>query len=162
MKNILFNLLLCCAFALSTQIANAQTAADEAAVKSFWKEVWQAYETGDINKVLPYYTDQAQEIGPDGRMLTGKAQLRENWEGFMKMLDAKPAFTSSEPNIRFITPDVVLITSDTQADIKMGGQQVGGKTKDSVLLHKIKGRWYVEFDSMTPVMEMPAPPTSGN
>jgi len=162
MKNILFNLLLCCVFALSTQIINAQTAADEATVKAFWKEVWQAYETGDINKVLPYYTDQAQEIGPDGRMLTGKTQLRENWEGFMKMLDAKPSFTSSEPNIRFITPDVVLITSDTQADIKMGGQQVGGKTKDTVLLHKIKGRWYVEFDSMTPVMEMPAPPASGN
>ena len=162
MKNFLFNLMLCCAFALTTQIMTAQTPADETAVKSFWKEVWQAYESGDINKVMAYYTDNAQEISPDGSLASGKKTLIDNWNTFMKMLDGKPSFQTSEPTIRFITPDVVLIISDTEADLKMGGQQIGGKTKDTVLLHKINGRWYVEFDSMTPVIEMPAPATSGN
>ena len=28
------------------------------------------------------------------------------------------------------------------------------------LVRKIKGRWMIEFDSLTPVMEMPEPPSA--
>jgi len=133
----------------------AQTAADAASVKAFWKEVWQAYQTGDTDKVMQVYTDNASSITPDGRLQTGKAAMKEDWENFMKMVDETPKFSPGEPNIRLITPDVAIVTYSTEADIKMGGQQVGGKMLGMAVAHKINGKWMLETDSMTPVLPMP-------
>jgi len=133
----------------------AQTAADATALKSFWKDVWQAYQTGNADKVMGAYTDQSSSITPDGRIQVGKDAMKADWENFMKMTDETPKFSYEEPTIRFITPDVAVVTYATEADIKIGGQQVGGRMIGLSVLHKINGKWMVETDSMTPVMTMP-------
>lgn len=156
MKNAFFSILALVVFSLSNTATQAQTSADEAAVKSFWNEIWQAYDSGNTEKMWAAYTDNAAEIGPDGRLTTGKAALRESWEAFMKMVDEQPKFTYADPDVRVLTPEVALITWDSSADIKMGGQQVGGSTKGMAVVRKIKGQWMIEFDSLTPVLEMPA------
>lgn len=101
------------------------------------------------------YTDNAAEIGPDGSLTTGKQALRENWAAFMKMADAAPKFTYENPSVRMLTADVAILTWDSIADIKIGGQQVGGPTKGMAVLRKINGQWFIEFDSLTPKMQMP-------
>ena len=154
MRNILFSILTLCVFALFTPNAQAQTAADEAALKRIWNECWAAYQELDLEKGLSFYTDNAVEIGPDGRKLSGKKELREAWEGFSKMLDEKPKFNPTNLAIRFITPDVALLDWDTESDLKLGGQQIGGKTKDMAVMHKVGGKWLIAFDSQTPVMDM--------
>jgi len=132
----------------------AQTTSDAASVKTFWKEVWQAYQTGNTEKVMGVYTDNASSITPDGRIQVGKDAMKTDWENFMKMTDEAPKFSYEEPTIRLITPDVAVVTYATEADIKIGGQQVGGKMIGLSVLHKINGKWMVETDSMTPVLPM--------
>ncbi len=134
---------------------SAQTKADEAAVKGFWKDIYEAYNAGDTEKMWAAYTENATEIGPDGSLTSGKKVLRESWEMFMKMVDEKPKFTYGNPLVQFITSDVAIITWDSDADIKIQGQQVGGKTRGMAVVHKIKGDWFVEFDSLTPIVTMP-------
>jgi len=160
MKNILFDALLILAFGFVASVADAQTAADETAVKTFWKDTWTAFDSGDSEKMWAAYTENAAEIGPDGSLTSGKKALRENWDAFMKMADATPKFSYSNPSVRFVTADVAIITWDSEADIKIGGQQVGGKTKGMAVLHKINGKWMIEFDSLTPVMA--PPPATGH
>lgn len=141
---------------------HAQNAADEAAVKKFWNDVNEAYVSGNDDQMWAAYTENAAEIGPDGSLTTGKKALRENWDMFMKMADEKPKFSYTNPAVRFITPDVAIITWDSEMDIKIQGQQVGGKTKGTAVVHKIKGKWFVEFDSLTPIMQMPEAGTAKN
>lgn len=158
MKNIFFNALMTLLFACNINAATAQTAADEAAVREFFMAAWATFNAGDIDKSLDAFTEKAGEIGPDGSLLTGKQSLRESYEAMMKMVDAKPSFSCEQLTVRFITADVAITTFDSNADIKIGGQQVGGKTKGMAVLHKINGKWLIEFDSSTPVLP---PPTAG-
>lgn len=155
MKNIFFSTLALLLLSLFSSSANAQTAADEAAVKTFWKEVWKAYESGNVDEVMKLYADKACSITPDGRLQSGKEAMKTDWENFTKMTDAPPKFSYEEPTIRVITADVAIVTYATQADIKIGGQQVGGKMLGMAVLHKVNGKWTVEADSSTPVIEMP-------
>lgn len=162
MKNVLFSAIcFSIAFCSFAPVASAQSG-DEATFKAYLKEVYDTYEKGDTKGMFSYYADNAAEIGPDGRLTSGKKALEESWTAFEKMMDAKPKFTYNLTSYRFITPDVAIVTWDSDADIKMGGQQIGGKTIAMAVLHKKDGRWLIEFDSLTPVMEMPAETAKGN
>ena len=59
-------------------------------------------------------------------------------------------FPGANPKI-----DVAILVWDSSADIKIKGQQVGGKTKGMALAHRTAGKWLIEFDSITPVISMP-------
>jgi uncharacterized protein (TIGR02246 family) len=103
-----------------------------------------------------FYAENACEIFPDGSMITGAANIKAAYDQFKGMLEGTPTWTMSKPNIRFITPDVALLTSDIVSDIKLkGGQQVGGKATFATIVRKTNGRWLIEFDSQTPVLQMP-------
>ncbi len=152
MKNAFFSLLTL--LFLSATTAQAQTA-DEAAILKFWKETWTAFQAGNNAAMWDAYTDQAQEVTPDGQLASGKDAMRAGWDQFMKMVDAPPVFTASDPQIRMITTDVAILTWDSTADIKVGGQQVGGPTKGLGVVRKVNGKWKIEADAMVPVMQMP-------
>jgi uncharacterized protein (TIGR02246 family) len=155
MKNIIFSffaLLLVSLFASNTQAQNTT----ESEIIKMWKEVWTAYESNDLAKVWPFYAENATEIYPDGTKITGLAAIKAGYEQFSGMLEGNPTWQTSTPVIRFITPDVALLTSDVTSDIKLkGGQQVGGKASFALLLRKANGKWLIEFDSQTPVLQMP-------
>ena len=161
MKNILFSILTLFSMNLFLQTSAAQSAApktDEAAVLKMWDEVWQAYQTNNEEKMWSFYADNACEVYPDGSMICGKKAIREGYEAFKTMLDGIPSWTMTKPTVRFIEPNVVLLTSDVTSDIKLkGGQQIGGKSTFMTLVHKINGQWLIEFDSQTPVISMPEP-----
>ena len=148
--------LFCCFFTLSLDAQKAQRAnPDEEAIKKFWNEIWEAYQAGDTEKMWAAYTDEAGEIDPSGTLVVGKENLRASWDAFMEMVDEAPTFTYENPVVRMLTKDVAIITWDSSADIKMGGQQLGGKTKGIAVVRNIKGNWFIEFDSLTPVLPMP-------
>lgn len=137
-----------------TNFVNAQSSAEKAIIETF-NEVTKSFNSGNDEHGWSYYTDNAFEISPDGSIITGKKPLRENWSTFMKMTDTKPTFKYTNPSVRIITSDVATITFDSEADIKIQGQQVGGKTKGFAVLHKINGKWMVEGDAIVPVTPMP-------
>lgn len=125
------------------------------AIHKMWKSTWDAYQAGDNKKMWAAYTNDAAEISPDGNITYGKKALMASWEAFMKMTDKAPRFTYIDPQVRILTDDTALIVWDSSADIQIGGQQVGGKTKGMAVVRKIKGQWFIEFDSLTPVIPMP-------
>ncbi len=155
MKTTIFSFILLFSFSLVTQNASAQ-ADNQATFEAYLKTIYTAYESGNSDAMWAYYTEKASEISPDGRLATGKAELKAGWDEFMKMVDSKPTFTYKLTSWRLITPDVAILTWDSMADIKIQGQQVGGPSTDMVVLHEINGKWMIEFDGMTPVMQLPA------
>lgn len=156
MKNIFFSTLTLLFVSLfTTSNANAQTA-DEASVQKMWTEVWQAYEKNDEAKMWSFYTDNACEIYPDGNAACGLKTIKEGYEQFKTMMEGIPTWTASKPTVRFIGSDVALLMSDVISDIKLkGGQQISGKSKFAAIVHKVNGKWLIEFDSQTPVLQMP-------
>lgn len=161
MKNIFFctlTLLFVSFFAQNTTAQTASSKTDEAALLKMWDDVWQTYESGNEEKMWSYYADNACEVYPDGSMICGKKAIREGYEAFKTMLEGKPSWTMTKPTVRFIEPNVALLAADVTADIKLkGGQQIGGNSKFVTLVHKINGQWLIEFDSQTPVIQMPEP-----
>lgn len=125
-------------------------------ILKMWNDVNKAYESGDTEKMWAAYTENAAEVAPDGNVTFGKKALREGWDAFLKMADKTPTFSYENPQVRILTNEVALIIWDSSADIQIGGQQVGGKTKGMAVVHKINGQWKVEFDALTPVIQMPA------
>lgn len=155
MKNIIFTALALLFVSLFSISANAQTTAETELTK-MWDDMWKAYEGNDLSKVWPYYAEKATEIYPDGSMMTGVAAIKAGYEQFSGMLEGIPTWKATKPVIRLITPDVALLTSDVVSDIKLkGGQQVGGKATFALIVHKVNGKWLIEFDSQTPVLQMP-------
>lgn len=155
MKTLSFSLFALIAITFFGQKAQAQTD-NQATFEAFLGKVYAAYQSGNDAAMWAYYTDNAAEITPDGRLSSGKAALKAGWDEFMKMTDGKPSFTYKMTSWRLISADVALVTWDSTADIKIQGQQVGGPTTNVAVLRKVKGNWLIEFDGMTPVMEMPA------
>jgi uncharacterized protein (TIGR02246 family) len=157
MKNFFFSTLALLFVSLfATPSLQAQSPA-EAEILKMWNDVWNAYERDDLAKVWSYYAEKACEIYPDGSTIHGVANIKAGYEQFMGMVEGRPSWSATKPAIRFITPDVALLTSDVVADIKLkGGQQVGGKSTFALLARKANnGKWLIEFDSQTPVLQMP-------
>ncbi len=143
-------------FFLSGFGVQAQKAgSEEAAIIDFWKKTWDAYQAGDLEKMWAAYTDEAGEIGPDGSLTVGKANLKASYDAMMKMVDEKPTFTYENPSVRILSPEFALMTWNSSADFKINGQQVGGKTTGVAFLRKINSAWKIEFDALAPVMQMP-------
>lgn len=155
MKNIIFAFLALAFVNVLAFTAQAQNAT-EAEILKMWNEVWAAYESNDLAKVWPHYAENATEIYPDGSKTTGLAAIKAGYEQFTSMVEGKPTWQATVPAIRLITPDLALLTSDVTSDIKLkGGQQIGGKSSFALLIRKTNGKWLIEFDSQTPVLQMP-------
>lgn len=161
MKNFFFSALTLLFVSFSAQNSVAQSATsktDEAAVLKMWDDVWQAYESGNEEKMWSFYAENACEVYPDGSMICGKKAIREGYQAFKTMLEGKPSWTLTKTALHFVEPGVAILTADVKADVKLkGGQQIGGDSKFMVLVHKINGQWLIEFDSQTPVLPMPEP-----
>ncbi len=155
MKTSFFSTIILLSASLFASVANAQTD-NQATFESFLKTVYDAYQSGNDDLMWNYYTANAAEISPDGTLTSGIDNLKAGWQQFMGMVDSRPTFTYKLTSWRLITPDVAVVTWDSNADIKIQGQQVGGATSDMAVLHKINGKWKIEFDAMTPKIEMPA------
>lgn len=137
-------------------VQNASAQDNQATFESFLKKAYTAFESGNNDAIWAFYTDNAAEITPDGRLTSGKQALKAGWDEFMGMVDSKPTFTYKLTSWRLLTSDVALVTWDSTADIMVKGQQLGGPSTCVAVLRKIKGEWKIEFDGMTPVMQMPA------
>ena len=154
MKTILLQLAMVFGFGLVNSSIHAQTITDDVEIKSLWKNIWTSLASNDVNKMFDYYTDNACEITPDGNMTCGKVELIENWKSFVNMIDEKPRFKVSDPSIRYLSPEIGILSWNSENDIKLDSKQIGGKTKSMSLIHKINGKWLIEFDAITPVLQM--------
>lgn len=164
MNRILYSILLCitivvCNTTLSAQAKPAKLPMENKAnFEKYLKEVYDAYERMDYKALKNnYYSRMAGEIGPDGSMIQGIKNLEASWKAFDAMLDERPSFTYQLTSSRMITNEIAIVTWDSDADIKVKGQQLGGKATGMAVLKKKNDSWIIEFDVITPVIPMMAP-----
>ncbi|MEK7253107.1 MAG: nuclear transport factor 2 family protein [Bacteroidota bacterium] len=143
------------AFGSLTKTASAQTADNQATFEAYLKKVYTAFETSGFEGLKKYYSPEATEISPDGRLTQGLAALQADWAAFEKMMDAKPKFTYKLTSWRLLTPEIAVITWDSEGEFSMQGQKIVGKNTSSAVLRKVKGNWLIEFDQLTPKMPFP-------
>jgi uncharacterized protein (TIGR02246 family) len=137
-------------------LAFSQNQKNEEALVKIFNDVWTAYEKGDEQTMWNFYSSSASEIYPDGSLISGKENIRQAYNGFKNMLEGNPKWKYSRPTVRFIEPNVALLFSDIESDIKLkGGQQMGGKVKFVAVLHRVNGKWQIEFDGQVPKIPMP-------
>ncbi|MFN0214402.1 MAG: YybH family protein [Saprospiraceae bacterium] len=164
MKNFIFSAFALFAFSLNAYAqpsggiwTGSRSATGEA--KAVHAAISSAYDAfmpgGNLEVGWAIYSDDAAEIDPGGNITFGKKALREGWDGFMKVADEAPKFKYENVLVRMLTNDVALAVWDAEADIKIQGQQLGGKTKGSAVLRKVNGQWKLEFDQITSVIPMP-------
>ena len=162
MKKFICLIILCSVFSICTNGLNAQAKPaklpmeNKASFEAFLKEVYTAYEKQDYKALKNnLYSRMAGEINPDGSMVQGMKSLEASWKAFDAMVDERPSFTYQLTSSRMITPEVGIITWTGDADIKVKGQQVGGKTNGVAVLKKKNNSWVVEFDALVPIIPMP-------
>ncbi len=129
---------------------------NKASVEKFLADVYTAYDKMNYKLLKSYYDRQAGEISPDGSMIQGLKHLEVSWKAFDAMVDERPKFSYQLTSSRMVSPEIAVVTWNSDADIKVKGQQVGGPTIGMAVLKKKNDSWIILFDSMTPVM--PAPP----
>lgn len=165
MKKIIYSIILCTLFSIGTSDLTGQgkpaklPMENKPSFEKYLKEVYDAYERMDYKALKNnYYGRLAGEIDPSGMMIQGVKNLEASWKAFDAMLDERPKFTYQLTSSRMITNDVAIITWNSDADIMVKGQQMGGKAIGMAVLKKKNESWVIEFDVLTPVLPMPAPP----
>lgn len=170
MKNLIFSAIAFFAFTCSAFAQpvggiwmGSRSATGEAkAVHTALQKGFDAFTAGGNTEAgWSLYSEDATEVDPGGNITFGKKALREGWDAFMKMADETPKFKYENVLVRMLTADVALAVWDSEADIKIQGQQLGGKTKGSAVLRKVNGTWKLEFDQITPMLGMPALDAAG-
>ena len=131
------------------------------AVHNAIAQCYDSFIAGNMEKGFSVYTNEAVEVDPGGNVTFGKKAMLEGWTAFVKIADETPQFKYENVQVRMLTSDVALVIWDSEADIKIGGQQVGGKSKGMAVMRKINGVWKLEFDQLTPILGMPALDTAG-
>ncbi len=154
MKTSLFQIILIFVFASVISTVKAQSTNDEASLKIFWNNLWEAYATGNAVQIYSNYTDNATMITPDGNTLLGKNAIIESWNEMINMLDEKPKFIYSNLSINYNAKDMATLSWDNATDIKVEGQQIGGNLKETAVVHRLNGNWLIESDTMRPLIQM--------
>ncbi len=135
------------------------------AFEKFLTDVYNAYYEAFDKKTYKnfskFFSGNAAEIGPDGRLTYTLKTLKEVWAETDKMMDEKPSFKNKLTSSRMVNSEIAIITWDSEADVKIQGKQMGGMTTCMAVLKKSGESWVIEFDSATPAIpmpEMPPPP----
>ena len=162
MKNIFFNLLACCAFALLAQNLQAQaiSAADQKGIEECYNAFIAAFEKMDAAATGPWLTENAEQIVPTGEIIRGRANIVASMAGFMGFLKTQPKPDRTETkNVnsqsRYLAPDLILYTYTEESTQHFGDKSNTEKTSTSVLLRKVNSKWLAELIALTPVSAMP-------
>lgn len=162
MKKFMFSVLVLAIWSIGITSLSAQGKPmklpmdNKASVEKFLGDVYTAYEKMNYKLLKSYYDRQAGEISPDGSMVQGLKNLEVSWKAFDAMVDERPKFTYQLTSSRMVDAEIAVVTWNSDADIKIKGQQVGGPTIGLAVLKKKNDSWIIVFDSLTPIM--PAPP----
>ncbi len=124
---------------------------------------YEAFDKKNYKNFAKFFTGNAAEIGPDGRLTYSLKTLKEVWAEGDKMMDEKPSFNNKLTSSRMLNSEIAVITWDSEANIKMQGKQMNGMSTCMAVLKKSGSGWVIEFDSVTPLIampEMPPPPSA--
>ncbi len=118
-------------------------------------DVYGAFDRDGFDGIKPYYAPACVEIGPDGSITNGLAAIETNYKAFAQMMDAPPVFRYTLTSWRMVTPELALLTWDTDDELYVMGQVIKGQHTCSGLLRKSDKTWLIELSQLTPKTPMP-------
>ena len=142
--------------ATATLSLQAQSAADEQAIRTLMNEGLDAYYKGDINKMIACYAENAVVIDWMGNTTTGRDALRASTEKALQY--EKPNadnFKASVNNVRFLHPDVAVVQLDLNGVTTVDGKPQPWKGVNAMVFVRKNGKWLIEQEQNTPVFQMP-------
>ncbi len=149
-------LLLCC----FTQTLRAQSVstADQQGIEACYKAVQAAFEQLDANAMGSLFTENGESISPMGEITRGRANLVAMYTGLFNYFKSLPKPDRHEQTflfqqMRYLTPDLILVTQTEQTDNYFGEKKDTEKMTFSILLRKTGGKWLIELVALTPVAE---------
>lgn len=162
MKNLIFNLIAICSFALSVQTLQAQTisAEDQKGIEACYTGFKMALEKMDASATEALLTENAEQIIPNGNIIRGRANVVANIKGYMEFLKTLPKPDRYETkNLgtqnRYLAPGLILSTYTEENTLTFGDQTKVEKTAYAVVLKKSNDKWLADLLTITSVVPMP-------
>ncbi|MBC7775946.1 MAG: nuclear transport factor 2 family protein [Phycisphaerae bacterium] len=159
MKNLIFNFLAFCAFALLAQTLQAQTIsdADQKGIEECYNVFTTAFEKLDPSGTGKWFTENAVQVIPPGKILHGRATIESSLAEFMGFLKTQPKPDRvEEKNVdsqsRYLANNLILATYTRESTFHFGSQTQIEKTATTVVLKKVDGKWLVDLMTLTPVV----------
>jgi uncharacterized protein (TIGR02246 family) len=140
---------------------SARAQNDEKGVIARSQEIGQAFDAHDADRFAAYFSETADFLSPMGQLLHGRAAIRDAHAGLFKLwASQKPDKVAHEINgqqVRFLSPDLALLTMTQKTTVTMGGKDDVDTTSFVVLFRRADGQWLVESAALTPVQPMGGP-----
>lgn len=156
MKNIFFSTLALLLTSLFASNANAQTAADEQAVRNTIDKAVEAYYTADAEKMTAFYAENATAIVYTGHKLSGKKAIHESTVEMLKTEKPSPNnFKFKTGSVRFLNANTALAIADLSGTTQMGDQTINWEGVCAIVLSRHGDKWLIELEANTPIMPMP-------
>lgn len=157
MKNILITFILL-ALSLGSACAQSLSAADQKAIDETMTLGQTAFQKMDISILTPLFSENVEQIVPDGTIVRGKANVSAGIGAYMSYLKTQPKpdrveSKKTSEQYRYLMPDLVLATYSEETTTFFGDKSKAEKMTTAMILHKINGKWLVELIALTPVTQ---------
>ncbi len=157
MKNILISFIL---LALSFGSVGAQSlsAADQKAIDEVMALGQTAFQKMDISILTSLFSENVEQIVPDGTIVRGKANVAAGMGAYMSYLKTQPKpdryeSKKTSEQYRYLSPDLVLATSSEVNTTYFGDKTKVEKLTTAMVLRKTNGKWLTELIALTPVTQ---------
>ena len=147
-------------FALSLGSAFAQTisAADKKAIDEMYANVAMAFQKSDPKIMEAMIAENAEQIIPIGEVIRGRANIMAGMAGYMGFLKSQPQPDRVEAShmneqFRYLGTDLVLGTYIDVTVKHFGDKTETEKMTNSIILHKVNGKWLTELIAIIPFTE---------
>ncbi len=160
MKKIFFSALalILLFVSLFTSKVNAQTAADEQAVRNTIDKAIEAYYAADVEKMSAFYAENATMIVYTGQKINGKKAIHESTVEMLKT--EKPSaesFKFKTNSVRFLNANTALVVADLSGTAQMGDQTINWEGVCAIVMSRHGDKWRIELEANTPIMPAPEP-----
>lgn len=131
----------------------AQTAADEAAVRAVADGLEAAWAANDAAAFAAHFAPDGEMVAPRGLRIHGRDAIAEGHAGVFATIYARSTMTLAVDRVRFLTPDVALLTG-AQSIAAAAGTEPQGSAGQALLASAVIRRdgegWLIEYLDTVP------------
>jgi uncharacterized protein (TIGR02246 family) len=124
---------------------NPSNQGDEQTIRRMVEQAISRLNKGDITAIDDFWAQDADYVSVDGRLITGRAQIRAFFHELAKSTAGQAQQTSSIEQIRFLTPELAIVDglwTVTGARDAAGKDLPPIKGKGFEVVQKKEGQWW--------------------
>lgn len=149
MKNIFLGITIAIFLLCGNAFAQTKQSDDEKAIFTLMTNAGKAWEAGDVNKFAEYLTEDCVHVDPSGKQFNGREAYKKHLQWVIENYYSanKPTLEISEFSLRFLSPDVALLTFLSKEEKHL--------FRESFTVTKVKNVWKIASVQLVAVTEPP-------